>query len=622
MSRMINMRKETYPNLINLIDDFEIKFNTSLRNRIEKVKTGDTDAFNKFLKISHVAYCQSGKSIGIPTILSSIHACLNENKTELKEIGCNTYSSNQPVESWIRMGTTDKELISQHTDEDNSVLRNFTYKLNDEVIFETEKIVNFDISKIFHNSTSPEKEKSIIKSIKKTIEKENCAIVIIDDESHRATKVDSRWDKFIKEIESFNSNVPKIMISTTATPDYLSEEHSENSSYNIFCYQEPGEEYWGFEQMEVSNRFKDVNINNYSLKNSKSSDDFVKKELVQDWKLNEEKSDYKYYVFRLGSDRNQKKSARHTNLTSSITKIFNRYNLNVPVFQDFSSKNYKDLMKKIGGKKRLAKPMQNEILIIKNGLGAGVNIDKSHISIWYETTEDVCDDDLYGNTSTHIQRLGRCCGYDAGESSIKIFGSLKCVKHHVEWMKDYREKAKVVCIDSTKFKFHATTGTNVQKSGKRSLKSSNILKPVNWFLGSYGERPGLNLEARWFKETGKKIQPHHGRIRSNNKTVDLARSLLVTENFSSQIKFASKGIGNKSGKLLFLIKFDKYPYEIKDDPTFIYDKLSLNNMEKSHSISQDFRDRWCIVYCKQITLHAKNSNITSNKTLHSIKHNV
>ena len=47
MSRMINMRKETYPNLINLIDDFEIKFNTSLRNRIEKVKTGDTIKITK-----------------------------------------------------------------------------------------------------------------------------------------------------------------------------------------------------------------------------------------------------------------------------------------------------------------------------------------------------------------------------------------------------------------------------------------------------------------------------------------------------------------------------------------------------------------------------------------------
>lgn len=236
------------------------------------------------------------------------------------------------------------------------------------------------------------------------------------DEVQIAIKNNQQIDRFFREYldiqvptssaESFNP--PTVFIGSTATPHNQFVVPAASSQTLQLVYTEPGEGYFGIEQMVPRMKHTDPLT---------EVDDVVS--LLRKYVR---KIDPKYFVVRIQAMR------KSVNEEALYEEAAERLGMKVIKFSA-NERNLQELPKRF---KR--KPDQNVLIIIKNGLGAGVTIKTvEHIGAWIDTA--------YVQFEALLQSLGRLCGYqeDRQLAEFPIFCNTELVEQYLTFIRLTRD---------------------------------------------------------------------------------------------------------------------------------------------------------------------------------------
>jgi hypothetical protein len=149
---------------------------------------------------------------------------------------------------------------------------------------------------------------------------------------------------------------------------------------------EPPKVYWGTNVGGFigSGREVDIDSNNYNMSTEEGAYNYVLNMFFPEWQRYKRQKTYKNFVLRLINSKDRER------FENAINEVFTDKGMIAPrVFYcnstkraDFGYEEFSMYCGQNGCKKKLE---ENRIIVIENGIAAGVSIDKSTIGQWYET---------------------------------------------------------------------------------------------------------------------------------------------------------------------------------------------------------------------------------------------
>lgn len=590
-------RLNMYPNIKKVTNSVIKELRIKILERLLESPL-NKNIWDKTITINLEAECQSGKTAFKAALVAEIDLLLTELSEKFQRnpktsaFGTKSHS----VKTMIWSGTTDSTLCAQHFSS-SSELMTFQYLKNN---FLSEVYLTLDRS-VVHYSKSKGFISAKYREIESSINKNDKGFIVLCDEAHIGAGINSKWDDFRKTLNEIPSQVPKIMITTSATCDFLSGRTRKDLEkyFDILGYMKPGELYWGAKDALNSTRVKDIKENNFEMKNLESAVKFVEEFVYPIYSQSLNTKNYKVLFLRLG--RNASKSRMY--FKEALEKVWDQKERKSPPEINYFSttkteKSYEECLSYIGSKiddddrKSLTKP---EIFVVKDGIQQGVSIDKSKIGLWFDMFNYESQDDfLPDGMSKHVQRTGRNFGYDVGNASYPIFCNTKVLKHYVEAME--RSENWNNGLDENLAK--NITGTHVRSSKTKSKadwivnieKLEPISKIQNEAISKY--------KALTNSQTNKRI----GLIRSNQKDGDFWSE--IRNNRFNSYRTNATPITGKKDKFVQVIYIDKRE-----------DDIYWDNEIKSY-ISGNLQNMWCLLYTRQKRLN-NNNDLNNIKTFNN-----
>ena len=606
-----------YPNQYRFKDRLSSKINQVFKKRMKNFKP-DLNSNNNFpdtIDIMIAAHCQSGKSKGKAIASELIETEIRNNKPWFAEQGL-PLKGNVSAKSWLWMGVSDTTLINQHIKKTSS-LRNYTYDKNQYEEIKIEDLMAFDLTANYAKS-----EKYITEAFKKAItecinEGKHSPVLIVD-EAHYGAGEDGKFSGIKKWFKGHESNVQKFIVCATATASMLNgvklKHIKKEVDLDILEVIEAPKVYWGTNEGGIigSGREKDIDSLGCNLKFEDQAINFVEQYFYPRWVLLHFIDKPANFVLRL-TDKN-KKSER--NFRYAVDKVWNdNYNgHNIPYINICNSKNsadfkYEQFMEYCGEDGKQKDLDENRIILIHNGIQAGVTLDKSTLGLWYDAVENVIDDNkknagIHKNSDLHVQRVGRNFGPNAGDYDYPIFCDVRLIKDYMDNIKRLEEfclKTNPEAADH----IHTQSGTHTQSSEKK--KSYEVID-VRTGSKQFALQQAKNM-------TGMNYNKLNISVRSETQHKDFG-ALLIRDGLSGHSRnFAGTRINHVKVKgyddrYVMIIHMDQKPQHVKcnDNTNIVWNALAdteWGNLQNQH--------------CLVIVQPCDNETIHKNNTCYKVK---